>query len=913
MRCHRSRVLLVVCLLFPVSSFQARAQQSSNLTELGSGWKITSAKNVTVDDALVSKTTLDTSHWYAAQHMPATVLQILQENGVYKDLYFGMSLATPGDLWKQDWWYRTTFIAPPGREVYSLIFKGINYRADIWLNGHKVANRATVVGMYDEFEFNVTEFIVPGGSNVLAVKVTPEQSLEGENGIELGDSWLDWINWKYLGYHDPQKHLDIPFVPDRNAGVWKRVLLSSTGAVTIRNPYVATDLPLPATTPVALTVYCDLSNNTAKPVSGTLSGEISRPGKEIIKFKQTVRLLRNQTKEIAFTPTAYAQLTVADPDLWWPYKWGEAKLYHLKLGFKADDQAEISDSQAIDFGIRKITQSRDSDNSFPDIGTGGNFYLQVNGHDYLIRGGVYSPDLLFRNDPTRDANIMHYAKDLGLNLLRWELKIADDSMIERADREGMPVMLGFMCCAQWEHWDLWNAEDQWVARASLRARIRELRSHPSVVIWANGSDGLPPDPVLNDYHQVLKEEHWQNAVVDTVSHVNRDWSGIHMAGPYVWRPPYYWFSDRYGPARGSSAEEGDNETIPPLESLKKFIPSDKLWPINEYWYFHSGANEGNNTLENIRRVIDKRYGPSTSAEEFSRKAQLAHYEDVRAQYETYASHWSDRKMMIHWMMNNPWPSFFGHLFDDYFKQGGGYFGAKKGLRPLNVIWDYYATGDRSQAKLYVVNLTSEARHNLSVAVEFFNLDGTRQYFSEVGGFSIAANTSREAMTVLRVPKLASTYLVRAALMTATREVLAENVYWESTTDDDLGNAKNDEQFKSDLVKWADISALNTMPRSDLDVSAQVSDSMGEKQVTITLTNPANRVAFFVRAEVTHGADGNEILPITYDDNYITVFPHEIRTIVARFAAVPGGSAPGGPGPALRVEGYNVAKQVISLK
>ena len=137
--------------------------------------------------------------------MPATVLQILQENGVYKNLYFGMNLATPGDLWKQDWWYRTTFTAPPGRDVYSLIFKGINYRADIWLNGHKVANRATVVGMYDEFELNVTEFIVPGGSNVLAVKVTPEQSLEGENGVELGDSWLDWINWKYLGYQDPQK------------------------------------------------------------------------------------------------------------------------------------------------------------------------------------------------------------------------------------------------------------------------------------------------------------------------------------------------------------------------------------------------------------------------------------------------------------------------------------------------------------------------------------------------------------------------------------------------------------------------------------------------------------------------------------------------------------------------------------
>src|SRR5713226_2856233 len=288
-------MLFVAALILLPRSFAST--ESSNLTELASGWAMTSAKNVSGDDALISQPSYDASRWYSVKHMPATVLQILQENGVYRDLYFGMNLATPGDLWKQDWWYRTTFTAPPGREVYSLIFKGINYRADIWLNGHKVANRATVVGMYDAFEFNVTDFIVPGGSNVLAVRVTPEQSLEGENGIELGDSWLDWINWKYLGYQDAPKHVDISFVPDRNAGVWKRVFLSSTGAVTIRNPYVSTDLPLPATSPAALTVYCDLSNNTGKPVSGTLLGEISRPAKPSIKFKKEVRLLREQTQE----------------------------------------------------------------------------------------------------------------------------------------------------------------------------------------------------------------------------------------------------------------------------------------------------------------------------------------------------------------------------------------------------------------------------------------------------------------------------------------------------------------------------------------------------------------------------------------------------------------------------------------
>src|SRR5438105_13024815 len=679
-RWHISTLSWLISISWSPRTFAS--SESPNLTELQSGWRMISAKNISVDDSLISQPGFDSSQWYTVQRMPATVLQILQENGVYKNLYFGMNLATPKDLWKQDWWYRTTFTAPAGRDVYSLIFKGINYRADIWLNGHKVATRSQAVGMYNEFEFNVTEFIVPGASNVLAVKVTPEQGLT-EN-IELADSWLDWINWKYLGYHDAEHHLDIPLVPDRNAGIWKRVYLSSTGPATIRNPYVVTDLPLPATAPAALSVYCDLSNNTGKAVSGTLFGEIFRPGKKTINFQQNVSLARHQARELAFTPSDFPQLSVADPDLWWPYQWGKANLYQLKLEFEVD--RGVSDSQAIEFGIRKITQKRDSDESFPAIGTGGNFYLTLNGRDYLIRGGVYSPDLLFRNDPERDAVIMQYVKDLGLNLIRWELKIADDTMLERADREGVPVMLGYMCCAQWEHWDLWTAEDQWVARASQRARLRELRSHAAVVLWANGSDGLPPDPVLNDYHQILKEEHWQDGVVDTVSNVNRAWSGIHMVGPYVWRPPYYWFSEKYGPARGSSAEEGDNETIPPLESLEKFIPPDHLWPIDEDWYFHAGANEGNNALENIQRVLEQRYSPSKTVQEFSRKAQLEHYEDVRAQYESYATHWANRKMVVHWMMNNPWPSFFGHLFDDYFKHGGGYSGAKKALRPAHIVW-----------------------------------------------------------------------------------------------------------------------------------------------------------------------------------------------------------------------------------
>ena len=911
---------LVVWVVTIVCSIPTAFADSPDITELQSGWRISSASHVSGNEAAVSQPGFNDSKWYVVRRMPATVLQVLQENGVYKNLYYGMNLASPGELWKQDWWYRTTFTAPAGREVYSLIFRGINYRADIWLNGHKVANNSQIVGMYEHFEFEVSKYIHAGGANILAVKVTPERGLLSEDGdvvgdhpVELADSWLDWINWKYIGYHDPGGKINIPFVPDRNAGVWKRVFLSTTGAVAIRNPYVVTDLPLPATSPAALTVYCDVVNHRDQPVSGVLHGEISRPGKPTLTFEKPITLHRSETQEAAFTPTEVAQLSVPDPDLWWPYRWGKPNLYHLKLNFTLD--GKDSDSQEVDFGIRKVTQRRDNDNSFPDIGSGGgNFYLQINGRDYLIRGAAYAPDLLFKNDPNRDAAIISYVKDMGLNLVRWELKIADDSMIERADREGIPVMLGWMCCMQWEHWNLWSAEDHWVARDSLRSRLRELRAHPSVVMWANGSDSLPPDSVLNDYHAIEKELHWQNAIVDTVAERNRFWSGIHMVGPYVWRPPYYWFSERYGPARGSSAEEGDNETIPPVESLKKFIPAEKLWPPNDYWFFHAGGNEGgNNTLANVRRAIDNRYGPSNSAEQLSKKAQLAYYEDVRAQYETYATHWSNRKMLVHWMMNTPWPSFFGHLYDYYFKQGGGYFGAKKGMQPISVVWDYYATGDRSTAHAYAVNQTAAPLQHAKVSVEFYNLDGTRKNGTSsspiANDINVAPYSSVPALSVPRIPSLSPTYFVRCLLTGPDGKLLAENIYWQSHSDDDLGSPRNDDQFTTKLTKWSDFTALNQMPPAKLQTSASVTTGASGRAVAITINNNSSHIAFFVRMEVTKGSDGEEVLPITYEDNYITLFPHQSRTIKANFSESELGVAI----PALRVEGYNVPKSVIAVR
>jgi exo-1,4-beta-D-glucosaminidase len=261
---------------------------------------------------------------------------------------------------------------------------------------------------------------------------------------------------------------------------------------------------------------------------------------------------------------------------------------------------------------------------------------------------------------------------------------------------------------------------------------------------------------------------------------------------------------------------------------------------------------------------------------------------------------------MHWMMNSQWPSFFGHLYDYYFKQGGGYFGAKKAMQPRSVVWDYYATGDRSKAHVYAVNLTSGALRG-KVTVSFYNLDGSRKYTNSAAA-DVPPNSSKDVFSVARIQGLTPAYFVRCQLADNDGKVVAENTYWQSTTDDDLGSPGNDEQFATNLSQWADLTALNHMGPVQVKVGGTLASNGDERTVTTTLTNSSNHIAFFVRVEVTAAQGGEEVLPITYDDNYITLFPHDSRTITAKIQA----SELTGKSPALRIEGYNVPRQIVSL-
>jgi exo-1,4-beta-D-glucosaminidase len=227
---------------------------------------------------------------------------------------------------------------------------------------------------------------------------------------------------------------------------------------------------------------------------------------------------------------------------------------------------------------------------------------------------------------------------------------------------------------------------------------------------------------------------------------------------------------------------------------------------------HAGAIDKTSFLANVQLALERRYGASGSVEEFVRKAQLAHYEDTRAQFEAFAAgDWANHKMTLYWMLNSHWPSFYGNIIDYYLSPGGTYFGAKKGLRPLSVVFDSYATGDHSQAKIIVFNQTPGDVQGLRVRIRVYDLDGKLRDDRSAGRDCRALQRAKQVAALPRFPASTPVFFVRCQLFDAQGKLLVENTYWQSQKDDDLGARKNDLAMDLRQDSWADMTALNTMP------------------------------------------------------------------------------------------------------
>ncbi len=859
-------------------------------------WYIQPSSEVSEKGETLSSTSFEPKHWYRAT-VPSTVMANLVADGVYADPYFGKNLRSisgevypiganysnipmpPSSAFRLPWWYRTRFAVPPdfkGKRI-QLHFDGINFRANVWLNGRKIASANKIAGSWRLFEVDVTGSLVSGKGNALAVEVfppTPE---------DLAITFVDWN----------------PAPPDKGMGLWRPVYLTTSGPVDVRFPQVVTKLDLPSLDTAHLTVTAELHNSTDQPVKGVLRGRIENT----IEFSQPVRIEAHQTEIATFSPGSYAQLNLRKPKLWWPAKVGPQNLYGLHLQFET--AGVVSDESSIQFGVREVTSELDK----------GHRLFKINGKNILIRGAGYSFDMLLRESPEREEEELKYVRDLNLNTVRLEGKIADDHFLELTDKYGILVMAGWCCCDHWEKWSDWDGEDRLIASESLKDQIRRLRSHASVFNWMNGSDNPPPPEIEKMYIHVLKQWNWPNPYESSASEkptpVSGE-SGVKMSGPYKYVPPSYWLLDtRNGGAFGFNTETSPGAAVPPIEGLREMLPEDHLWPIDSTWDYHAGGG----TFKNIgvfANALNSRYGAANNVQDFAMKAQAMTYEGERAMFEAYGRNKYVSTGVIQWMLNNAWPSLIWHLYDYSLRPGGGYFGTKKACELLHVQYSY---DDRS---VVVVNSFYREYKSLEVSAEVYNLDLTKKFARKIN-MDVASDGVAKAFVLPQIAGLSTTYFVRLFLHDQAGQEVSSNFYWLSTKPDTLDWDRST-WYYTPVKTYADFKELNTLPQVNLHLSAtnNAKGVDGEATTRVTVENPSKSLAFLVHLKMmkrsrdpeeddpTHES---EILPVLWQENYFSLLPGETRQVTGSYEK----SDEGTSAPFIAVDGWNIVPKSLEIR
>ncbi|KOS17142.1 Exo-beta-D-glucosaminidase [Escovopsis weberi] len=868
------------------------------------GWDLASSSDVSKDLGSLSKPGVDTSRWHRTKLSRCTIMACLIDAGVYDDeqLFYSDNLNHVN--WGQfsvPWLYRSEFAltqrqpGPAKGRRYILETNGITSRADLFLNGEKIADSGFQIGAYGGHAYDITD--LAGKSNALVVQAYPTQYL-----FDFAVGFVDWN----------------PYSPDNGTGVWRDITVKEIGPVSLEAVNVMTDIGLPVETAKTafVTVRAKAHNYEDGPVSVTAQAIITDPaGRKAGVVSRTVRLAPGETRLIDL------KQTVQDPQVWWPRQWGGQPLYSAQVTLSVG--SEVSDAGERQFGIRTVTSAINGHNDTQ---------FAVNGHPFQVVGGGYSADIFLRWDGERFSRIVDYMFDMHQNTVRLEGKFEHPELYDIADRRGMLVMAGWECCDKWEAWayndelalnppPVWDDEDYRTASASAVHEADMIQSHPSLLAFLAGSDFWPNDEATALYLKALKDAGWQTPII--ASAAKRGYpellgpSGMKMDGPYDWVPPNYWFDtepseERLGAAFGFGSELGAGVGTPEMGSLRRFLSRDDLddlWQQPGKNLFHMSTNASSFYNRHIyNEGLYKRFGAPASLEDYLIKAQMMDYEATRAQYEGFGALWNaDRPAtgLIYWMLNNAWPSLHWNQFDYYLHPAGSFFGTKVGARVEHAAYD------PNKREVWLINHSLNQTGPRTIAYEIIDLGGKAVARGSIRATAKPNSGFKAASIAKDVGKMKSSVAFLRLVLSdaASGRVLSRNVYWISRQIDVL-DWSNATWYYTQVSDFADFTALNHIAPAQVSVAkagyssgAADLDIAGTKTASLVLENKSSVPAFFIRLNLVD-RNGSDVNPVSWSDNYLTLWPHEKLTVsVGQWS---------GNGVAVQVDGKNVKSITVKL-
>lgn len=852
-------LLALLCYLpaFTQSPVKIQRLEAGEKTCLHEGWFARNASEIGEDGNRLTGQPFEATGWMKAK-VPGTVLTTLLENKLYPAPEFGLNNQLIPDIFHVErafytYWFACPFTMEallPGQHAW-LNFRGINYKAEIYLNGKRV-NTVTHEGMFLRQSYDITSYLKENGTNVLAVLVFPPDHVGNPNGGQGGDGQIarnctmqytpgwDWIQ---------------P-VRDRNTGIWDEVSIAVTKNVRVQHPYVVTKVPgvrIPRASkqePAYLETSVELENVSDQIQKGTAVATYK--GKEL---RVQVSLEPGEKKLVSFPKE-----TIRNPKLWWPNGIGQQPLEEIHFSFIEQTTQQVSDQQSVRFGIREIQTRKNEQNG------GREFY--VNGQRIYITGGNYiDSDWLLRLSPERYDHEVRFHAEMNLRMIRvWGGALLErPEFYQACDKYGILVFQDLWgsgdCNGAWE--DLtkldsrerrWEYPDNHALFLQMAEdQIKMIRNHPSLCFWCGANEW----PLAKDIDEALKNDILPRldpnrlfASYSTDSVFTRNYLGDNGDGPYGIQEPEWFFTFRSHPFNPEAGSVGS----PEVESFRAFMPEEDLKAFprksrtrNPNWIYHKDLGYGDHL---------ERYGELQTIEDYCRYAQLVNYDQYRSFMEGWASHmWDWYTGILIWKTQNPWTALRGQMYDWYLDVNASLYGTKKGCEPLHPFYNLVTK------QVQLLNTTVEAVSNLTVKAEIFNREGKRLWEQ-----SAQANTeASQVKDIFAVPvpsEVSGVYFLKLSLWNGQKTELTRNIYWLTTTPKDYRT-------------------LHELPKSSPNIKTTFTKD-GNTYTGKTVFTADAHISFFNRIKLFDKQTGKRILPVHYSDNYITLMPGDQQTVTFSF-------------------------------
>ena len=760
--------------------------------------------------------------------VPCTVAGALNQAGAFgenvldQDRYFGIDKSQ----FDSPWVFTAKFKAQKGpRQV--LRFDGLNYYADVELNGTLLASADTTFGTFSVREFDVTSLIK--GNNKL--KVTIRRAVSGD----LNHGFADWN----------------PRPVDESMGIIRPVTLVSTPDIEVQDVFVKPIVDPANLSKASIEVVTTLVNRTDRLVKGVIRAKWDDGG----AFEREVQVPARGSREISVVQE------IENPRIWWTREMGSPEMYHIDVAFV--NGGKVSHSKGANFGIRKIEGVID--------GYGHRLFI-LNGRKVLIKAGGWTDDIFMQDTPASIKAQIDMVCDMGLNCIRFEnIWSKDDSVYDLCDRMGILTMVGWSCHWEWKSYCgipetkgygcINDPKTEKLAVRYFRDQVIRLRNHPSLICWLTGSDRIPNERLERQYLALYEKLEYRPYVCSAKGLTSLAGpSGMKMEGPYEFVGPDYWYIDtKCGGAYGFNTETGPGLNLPQLESMRRMVGEDQLWPQGKNWALHCTASDSymNTTAFQIKSM-EGLYGTAQNLEEYICRAHAMDYNSERAMFEAFRCNLPRTTGIVQWMLNSAWPSIYWQLYDWYGIPTAGYYGVKKACKPLQLVYNY---GD---ASVYVVN-DAVPKANITARLKVYD-----------PACKLIREETREVTSLEREPLRVFQDIPGPCFVALELEHngKVESNFYCISGKNNVYDWKHADWWGIDILQYADLSHVCKLPQAAVKMDVRPVEGGYE----VTLENQSDIIAYqnILKAKDAAG----QLIPGTiWADNFVTLLPRQKRTIL----------------------------------